>query len=167
MDGERTLLLLRHAQAGGQPGVGDEQRPLTNRGLSDAGSLGRWLLAEGLLPDRVLCSTALRTRQTWQRVSAALGAAAGQAQVSFERQVYEAGGQRLAGLACECPDEAGTLLLVGHNPAMHELATSLVGRLDLGFPAGGLAVLRVRGCWRDLSEDTAELATFWHPPVPA
>ena len=74
-DTARTLLVLRHAKAGGEPGVNDLRRTLTGRGRRNADEAGRWLLAQGLRPDRVVCSSAERTRETWARVSAALGGA--------------------------------------------------------------------------------------------
>ena len=164
MEPERTLLVMRHAQAGGQPGVADEQRPLTSGGQAAAASAGRWLLSEGLIPGLVLCSTAHRTRQTWQQVSAALGPAGGQAQVSFERRVYEAGAEGLLDLVRECPGEVETLLLVGHNPAVHQLASGLTERHDLGFPAGALAVAGLRGSWATAAPGAAALVKFWRPP---
>ena len=81
---ERTLLILRHAKAVRESAGGDRARPLNDRGLANASAVGRWLLAEGLIPDRVLCSTAARTRQTWQQVAASLGEAGGRSEVSFD-----------------------------------------------------------------------------------
>ncbi len=164
MEHERTLLVMRHAQAGGQPGVADEQRPLTSGGEAAARSAGRWLLSEGLIPGQVLCSTARRTRQTWQRVRGALGAAAGQVQVSFEPRVYQAGAKELLDLVRECPGGVNVLLLVGHNPAVHQFASGLTERHDLGFPAGALAVVGLRGSWPDTAPGAAALAKFWRPP---
>jgi phosphohistidine phosphatase len=164
MDPERTLIVLRHAQAAGEPGVADRQRPLTAAGRSDASAAGRWLLAEGLVPDRVLCSAARRARQTWQQVSAALGVVGERALVSFEPRVYEAGAAGLLDLTQECPGETGVLLVVGHNPAVHRLAVNLTGRPDLAFPAGSLAVIGISGSWRDAGPGTAELLKFWRPP---
>lgn len=161
---ERTLLVMRHARAGGQPGVSDEQRPLTSGGQADAVAAGRWLLSEGLVPGQVLCSTARRTRQTWQQVSGALGPAAGQARVSFERRAYSAGAEELLDLVRGCPDGAGVLLLVGHNPAVHRLASGLTERHDLGFPAGALAVVGLLGSWAGAAPGAGALVNFWQPP---
>src|SRR5215469_10572013 len=66
-DTARTLLVLRHAKAAGEPGVNDLQRPLTGRGRRNADEAGRWLLAQGLGPGRVVCSTAQRARETSAR----------------------------------------------------------------------------------------------------
>src|SRR5437868_8016943 len=92
----RTLLVLRHAKAAGEPGVDDIERPLTGGGRRDASAAGRWLLSRGVTPDWVLCSPARRARETWERVRAALGAAApGDDAVSFEQRLYDAGAQDL------------------------------------------------------------------------
>src|SRR5262249_55918633 len=136
MGTERTLLVLRHAKAAGEPGVNDIERPLTGGGRRDASAAGRWLLSRGITPDRGLCSAARRARQTWEQISAALGAAApGSDAVSFEQRLYEAGAQDLLDLINEQPGEARTLLTVGHNPASGQLAALLTGRVDIMFPA--------------------------------
>lgn len=161
---ERILLVMRHAQAGGQPGVADEQRPLTSGGQADAASAGRWLLSEGLIPGQVLCSTARRTRQTWQQVSGAFGAAAGQVQVSFERRAYQDGAEGLLDLVRECPGGVEVLLLIGHNPAVHRLASGLTERQDLSFAAGALAAVGLPGSWADAAPSAGAMVKFWRPP---
>jgi len=163
----RTLLVLRHAKAAGEPGVNDEQRPLTGRGRRDAGSVGQWLLAEGIIPGRVLCSTSQRTRQTWDRVSDALGSAApGPDAVSFERDIYDAGVQDLLGLIAIQPDETEVLLTIGHNPASHQLAADLTGRFDFGFPTCALAVIGFGGRWVDAVPGSGDLTALWTPRSP-
>ena len=77
-------MLLRHAKSA-WPDVADHERPLARRGRKDAPVAGRWLRAAGLVPDRVVCSTAKRARQTWQLAAAELEASPA---VSFDRQVY-------------------------------------------------------------------------------
>ena len=77
----------------------------------------------------MVCSPAERTRETWARVSAELGTAApGPAAVTFDRRAYDADAQGLLYLVAEQPDEAGTVLTVGHNPASHQLVVELTGR---------------------------------------
>jgi len=159
-----TLLVLRHAKAAGEPGVNDLQRPLTGRGRRDAEAAGRWLLAQGIVPGRVICSPSQRTRETWVRLSAALGTAApGQSAVSFDRRVYDAGAQTLLYLVAEQPDEAHVVLTVGHNPASAELVMELTGRRDFAFPACALAVIRIGVSWADTAPGDGELAGLWTP----
>jgi phosphohistidine phosphatase len=164
MGSGRTLLVLRHAKAAGEPGVNDAERPLTGGGRRDAGAAGRWLLAQVLAPDWVLCSSARRARETWEQVSAALGAAApGPDAVSFAPRVYDAGAQDLLDLVNEQPDDARTLLTVGHNPASGQLVAWLTGRSDIAFPACALAVIRLGGTWAAAVPGGGELADLWAP----
>lgn len=160
---DRTLVVLRHAKAAGEPGASDVERPLTARGRHDAAAAGAWLLREGLAPDRVLCSSAVRTMQTWQHVSAAMGPAADRAVVSYDPRVYEADAVALLELIRENSGEAGVVLVVGHNPASHQLAADLSDRPDLAFPTCALAVIRVRGSWAETTPGTGELAGYWTP----
>ena len=135
-----TLLVLRHAKAAGEPGVNDIERPLTAGGRRDASAAGRWLLSRGITPDWVLCSSARRTRQTWEEIGAVLAEAApGQDAVSFGQRLYDAGAQDLLDLVNEQPSESRTLLTVGHNPASGQLVAMLTGRSDIAFPACALA----------------------------
>src|SRR5215510_6225362 len=143
MDSAHTLVVLRHAKAAGEPGVNDLQRPLNGRGRRNSDAAGQWLLAHGIVPDLVLCSTSRRTRETWQRVSKALGAAAPQAEtVNFEARVYDADAQDLLDLVNEQPDDARTILTVGHNPASLQLVASLTGRSDIALPTAALSCPR-------------------------
>ena len=76
----RVLLVLRHSKAVHEPGLRDEDRGLTKRGLRDATAAGGTIRETGLIPDRVLCSAALRTRQTWQQRQRRPGPGGGQGQ---------------------------------------------------------------------------------------
>lgn len=164
MGNGRTLLVLRHAKAAGEPGVNDIERPLTAGGRRDAGAAGQWLLDRGITPDWVLCSSALRTRQTWEQIRAALGEAApGDDAVSIEQRLYDAGAHDLLDLVNEQPGEAHTLLTVGHNPASGQLVAWLTGRSDIAFPACALAVVRVGESWAAVAPGSGELAGLWTP----
>ncbi len=167
----RHLLLLRHAKAVPPGETADRDRALAPRGRRDAVAAGRWLREARLVPDLTLCSTATRTRQTWELAAAQLGAA--QPSVACRDEAYLASPATLLGLVRACPDQAATVLVVGHNPGLHELAFALcagrsaanpdaAGRLAQAFPTCALAVLAWSGSWRDLAPggaDLAELAT--------
>jgi phosphohistidine phosphatase len=160
----RTLLVLRHAKAAGEPGVNDIERPLTGGGRRDASEAGRWLLDRGITPDWVLCSPARRTRQTWEQIRAALGEVAPDDDaVSFEQRLYDAGAQDLLDLVNEQPGDVRTLLTVGHNPASGQLVAWLTGRSDITFPACALAVVRVGESWAAVAPGGGELAGLWTP----
>lgn len=163
MDTAHTLLVLRHAKAAGEPGVNDEQRPLTGRGRRNATAVGEWLRAQGLTPARVLCSSSRRTIETWERVSAALGAAPTGDSVSFDRRVYDAGADDLLDIVREQPDEAGVVMTVGHNPASHQLVVDLTGRSDFPFPTCALAVIRLGVSWAGTAPGAGDLTALWTP----
>ncbi|MCG5215228.1 SixA phosphatase family protein [Streptosporangium sp. KLBMP 9127] len=155
----RTLIVLRHAKAAQVLGLPDRERPLTGRGERDAKSVGERLQALGLLPDLVLCSPSVRTSRT---AELALAELAPDAPVEFARGIYEAYADELLDLIHETGSEVGTLLLVGHNPGVHELVMNLTsGDGDPGFPPGAFAVIEAAGEWRHLRSGTA--VTRWNP----
>ncbi len=158
-----TLAVLRHAKAVHEPGLDDEERGLTKRGLRDAAAAGAWLREAGLIPDLVLCSTALRTRQTWEQVRAALGPAGQRAEVSYEPRMYLTDTGELLDIIARIPGKPGTVLMVGHNPAFHQLVADLTGRHEPTFPTSALAVIRLPGSWRHAAPGSGELASLWTP----
>lgn len=137
----RTLLILRHAKAAQVLGLADHERPLAERGRSDSIATGDYLRKHGLLPDLVLCSTSLRTRQTLEGLAI-------DAPVSYERIIYRNDVDDLLTLVQATGDEVGTLLLIGHNPAFHELAIELSGEQIDYFPTSALAVIELAS-WAD------------------
>lgn len=146
----RTLVLLRHAQA--EPhaprGRDDHARALTARGREDAGEVRRWLVDEGLLPDRALVSTATRARQTWEL------ARPGGADPAYDDRLYEATVADLRELVAETPADTAVLVLVGHNPGLERLAWELDDSLaareqtDRGMGTAGVAVFALTS-WSD------------------
>ena len=143
----RRLLLLRHAKSSwSQPGASDHDRPLTRRGQEAAPRIGAYLARHGLIPDCVLCSTAKRARETWERVAAEASAAP---PPTFTEQLYNASPRALIDVMRHAEAEAGSLLVVGHNPGLQEVATQLIASGDLEdrerlrekLPTGGLVVI--------------------------
>jgi phosphohistidine phosphatase len=120
----RTLLLLRHAKARTEDAGGDAARPLAPRGRRAAERIGEHLAERGLVPDLVLCSTALRARQTWERAAAALRS---EPRVELDGSLYLASPARILARVQEVRPAIATLLVVGHNPGFHELAYELAG----------------------------------------
>jgi phosphohistidine phosphatase len=131
-DTTRRLILLRHAKSD-WPDVPDRDRPLAKRGRRDAPRIGRWLHEHGYQPDVVVVSAAARTRQTWDLVAPELG---GSPAVHFEPRAYAASALTLLYLAQELPARYRTALLIGHNPGLSELATSLAGPPESTTAAG-------------------------------
>jgi len=170
----RELVLLRHAKSA-WPDVPDHERPLAHRGQRDAPVMGRWLRTAGHVPDHVLCSTARRARETWELAQAALGASP---PVSFEDRVYGASAPDLLDLIHGAPRAATTLLIVGHDPGIQQLALLLAGteaassgagssatvdRLRAKFPTAAIAVLEFAGNWKQLGPGAARLTGFVTP----
>jgi phosphohistidine phosphatase len=122
------LLLLRHAKSSwDDPSLTDRDRPLSKRGRAAARRMGEHLRASGGRIDLVLCSSALRTRETLERL------ALGVADVRVEDRLYGAGPDELLDRLRDVAGDPGAVLVIGHDPGMHELAAALAGP-DLGEP---------------------------------
>lgn len=150
---DRTLVLLRHAKSDWSGSLPDVERPLAERGQAQAPLAGRWLATDVGPLDLAIVSPAQRARETWGLVSAELAPAP---PVRFEDGVYAASAGRLLDIVREVPDDVRTLLLVGHNPGMEELASLLAGE-DVIMRTAGIAVLGVAGPWSELDAASAEL----------
>ena len=156
----RQLILFRHAHAeSATAGQDDIARPLSATGLAEARAAGDWLREHGLRPDRVLCSTAARTRETL----AALGDI-GAGEIYEDASIYEASPGTLASLA-DANRDAERLLLVGHNPGLEQLAALMhSGQTGdyRGMPPGGIAVLTLP-LDVNIEPGIATLSAFWWP----
>jgi phosphohistidine phosphatase len=162
-----TLYLLRHAKSSwDDPGRPDRDRPLAPRGVRAGERMARHLSEAGVTPQLVLCSAAVRARQTLELVRPALGGA----EVRMEDDLYAApAGQLLARLHA-VPEAVADVLLVGHNPGLQDLALELAARgaalpeLAAKFPTGALATLRIRdAAWAELDDGDAELTALAVP----
>lgn len=165
----RRLILLRHATAErAGPRQTDHERELTKAGRRESEAAGRLLAKRGETIDLVLSSDSTRTRGTWDGVAPELK---GSPKVRFLRSMFEAP-DYLATIRAE-GGGANVLLLIGHNPAMHEtgveLAANLSGRdgskLRSGFPKGALAILDFDGEWASLHPGRMNLVAFIEPEV--
>ncbi len=157
-----TLLLVRHAKAVTDAAT-DAERPLAGRGARDAQAAGRWLVDNALIPDHAVVSDARRAVETWEAIASEL---AGTPAVSIDARVYDNTVQSLLAVLQEVPEDVATVAIVGHNPTMHALATSLDdglgddrARADLeaGFPTAAIAVLDVAGSWAEVMLGAATL----------
>ena len=166
----RRLLLLRHAKSErGKPGERDHARVLAERGQKDAPRLGACMVKHALIPDFVVVSTAARTRETWEL---AAGAFAEAPRVAYEERIYEATANRILQVIKETPARVQTLLIVGHNPGLHELAMLLIASGDLearqrlaeAFPTSALAVIDFPlDAWSRLHSHAGRLDRFVTP----
>ncbi len=166
----KTLLLLRHAKSSwDDASVGDYDRPLAERGRKAAPKIARELASRGWLPDTVLVSPALRTRQTWELVAAELPDAP---KATFPKTLYMAPPESLLQKLRRTPKRTDTLLMIGHNPGMEELAERLAGagadaaalaRLKEKFPTAALARFTFDGGWPELDFGAARLTDLLRP----
>ena len=163
---EKTLVLMRHAKAEEGVGKPDHDRDLKDRGRRDAAAAGAWLREHGHVPDLVICSTAHRTRQTWD---AACSGGAKAEFVEYRRSVYLGGSEQVLETIREDAGEMETVLVVGHSPTMAQLTSLLTdGSGVAGRPRGPGQGLRherggdprLRGDWADLDLGTCSLLRF-------
>ncbi|MFN4288711.1 MAG: SixA phosphatase family protein [Brevundimonas sp.] len=152
------LIIMRHAKAERASASGrDFDRALSPRGLAQALAMGEALAERRLRPDRVLVSSAARTRGTWQAMTPLFPDAV----ASEDEALYNAPASRWRARIEAAMAQPGTLLVIGHNPGIHELALELLeegagpasagARLSEGFPTAALCVFGV---------DAAERFTF-------
>ena len=164
-DLSRRIVVIRHARAE-QAGATDFERRLAPRGRADAAALGSWLAAEGVVADHALVSAAHRTRETW----AALAEAAGwEVPADYDQGLYAAGPETALDILRGAPDEARTLVLVGHNPTVASLAQLLddgegdgdaASAMATGYPTSAVTLFAFDGPWADLGEQCARVLAF-------
>ena len=167
----KTILLLRHAKsAWSDTALSDHDRPLNRRGERAAKAIGDHLAHHGPRPDLVLCSTAMRARQTLAPVIKRLGTRA--PPIALEDALYLASEGNLLERLQAVDDDIATVLLVGHNDGIWRLAETLAGRgsparraaLQEKYPTGTLATLELPdGPWRDLAAGSGDLVAFVRP----
>jgi phosphohistidine phosphatase len=164
----RSLVLLRHGKSAYPPGVSDHDRPLAPRGSREAALAGAWIGANLPAVEHIVCSTALRARQTLDASGLATGAVA----TEFTSAIYEAYPEELLEIVAALRASFSTVLLVGHAPGIPELAEELAGpdsdraalnALEAKFPTSAIAVFTVGGDWAALAEGSATLAQFVVP----
>lgn len=166
----RKMFLLRHLKSSrDDPGLDDFDRPLAERGRHDGLAMGLYLARSHIRPGRALVSTSLRTRATWDLISAALEGVP----VDFEEDVYLASKGTLLHRLRDLPDELASVMIIGHNPGLEHLAAFLaaghgealaVRRMSEKFPTGALAELSFLGAgWRALEGGACRLESFIRP----
>lgn len=161
---QRRITLIRHAKAEDDGMTADHLRPLNPRGREDAAALGSWMKAQGALPELIICSTALRTRQTLE------GLGLGNVATVLSDKAYLASAGELLALLQGVDDAVGHVAILAHNPGLHQLAAMLPGsyasaddeqRLMLKFPTCAYASYAVSATdWPSLALAKAQLTTL-------
>ena len=172
----RRLMLLRHAKTETEaPSGHDQDRRLDDRGRRDAAEIGIWIGRHAPFPDRVLVSPAVRAHQTWEIAHAAMQGLAPQPEVEFVPELYGADAAHLLRtVRMASVTDPKRLMLVGHNPGMHELALALTGGGDAAakkalhdnLPTSGLAVFDfATHDWNEVAFRHGKLVLFVSPKL--
>jgi phosphohistidine phosphatase len=165
----RYLTLFRHAKSDWSSGVKDHDRTLAPRGLANAPRMARWLAGRGHEPERILCSSSQRTRET---LDLALTEWQNQPEVHYDRGLYLSSQDKIIQLIGEHGDTAENIMVVGHNPDMHDLVLDLVDPMTedavirrIGkYPTAAMAVLACDVAnWNELTNGNATLKMFMKP----
>ena len=164
------LSLFRHAKSNSDDAsMKDAGRPLSERGRDAAPVMGAYLAKEGLLPDLVLSSPSVRTRET---CALAFQSFRSPPEILFEDVLYLASSRTLMSRIRRVESLVRHLMMVGHNPGLQELALELISNgpkqplaeLEAKLPTGGLVVLQFDSAsWTDIGPEEARLARFVTP----
>jgi phosphohistidine phosphatase len=163
----KQLYLLRHAKSSWKDrSLPDHDRPLAGRGRRAAKAIARHLREQGIEPELVLCSSARRARETLERIEPALGTGAAR----VEDDLYAASAGALLERLRSVPNTVESVMLIGHNPGLQELALDLarpaptVHELATKFPTAALATLEFSASsWQELDRGTVELVALVRP----
>lgn len=164
------LMLLRHAKSEkAEAGMPDRDRRLNARGQGDATTMGAYMARHQLTPDLALVSTAQRTRETWEQIAAQIST---RSPPIFDRRLYNAGGDAILRVIEQTDQAVHSLLVIGHNPGLHDLARKLIAsgdveareQLNEGLPTAGLAVIDFAAeSWSKLHPHGGRLERFVTP----
>ncbi len=166
----KRLVLLRHAKSDYPLGVSDHDRPLGARGNREAPAAGAWLRENQMVPDYIVLSDAQRTRATCAWVISELGEKA--PTPYLDSRIYGASSTALCSIINETPETVTTLLVIGHQPVLQELAMSLasvdsdeeaVYELAMDYPTLGLTVLQTDKDWAEIDGRDMRVTNFAVP----
>ena len=161
----KTILILRHAKSDWDANyVGDHERPLSTRGQKFSSRMGRYIANVGPLPDLIICSTALRTRETLERVMHAGDFPP--VDVRFDPILYMATYDQMMSCIAAVPDEMDTVMMVGHEPTTSLFAGQLIGSASIRFPTAALARIDLNvEHWSSCRTGVGTLAWFVTPKI--
>lgn len=158
----KTVLLMRHAKSSwDNPAMDDHERPLNPRGLGAAPRMGQLIKDEGLCPQVIVSSTAVRAQSTARLVAEACGF---EDEIVFTDDLYLAPPSRYLDIVWNLADDCDCVLLVGHNPGISELASGICGE-PVSMPTAALACTRTdHDAWSQYENAPAsQLVGFWRP----
>jgi phosphohistidine phosphatase len=158
----KTLLLMRHAKSSWKySSLADHDRPLNKRGYRDAPLMGQLLIDRELVPQRILCSSAIRARQTAEAIAAKVGFSG---EIDFLDRLYMAEVEGYINVLSELPDDLERVMVIGHNPGLETLLQILSGRIE-SLPTAVIAHIALPiDNWTQLNGQMAgEMVEIWRP----
>src|SRR5215469_5056059 len=164
----KTLYLFRNPKPSGKDLALDNlDRPLNKRGRETAKTMAAYLRRAKITPDLVVCSTAVRAKQTLEPIAKAIKPP----RVAFESRIYGVAQPELLEYFRGLPETVGCALMIGHKPGLHDLALALADtksrkRLPPAegkFPTGAMVAFRFDGAWKELRSNAATVLSFTSP----
>ena len=169
---KKILYILRHAKAEvGSATLDDHERALNEQGVAACEVIGKYMADQAVNPGLVLCSTAKRAKETWALVKEASGL---QAQQEYTDRLYLASANEMVGQLAQLPDSVASVMIVGHNPGLHQLCLALakkgdeksLDQLHMTFPTCAFAAIDLgETAWRDIALVDSALKTFVTPSL--
>lgn len=160
----KTIYLVRHAKSDwDDPSIRDFDRPLNKRGKNNAPAMGKLLKQQGIIPELVITSTAMRAKTTAELITAEIGIKPDK--MVYEKELYLASAQEIFLLIKETPPEYNSVMIVAHNPGITELLNRLTGGNNFvtNIPTCGVAELQFEGEWNKLASGKCLLEKFLVP----
>jgi phosphohistidine phosphatase len=154
------LVLVRHAKSSwDDPALNDHDRPLARRGRKALERMRPHLEDRGVRADVVLCSSARRTRETLDGITAALG---GHPRIEIDDGLYGAGADQILARLATLDDAVATAVVIGHNPGIADVV-DLLAATEHEMPTGAIADLSFTGPWSALGSAAVSLDDLWRP----
>lgn len=158
----KNLLLMRHAKSSWKDdSLEDHERPLKKRGRKDAKRIAKVIHKNDLVPDVILSSSAVRSRETVDIIVKTLDY---ENPVEFSDKLYMGEPQDFIDALCNLSQEHDTVMIVGHNPGLEAYLQIIDGEIE-SVPTAGLGYLVLAiDDWKEISLDTmGDLIGFWKP----
>ncbi|MDA3624146.1 histidine phosphatase family protein [Saccharopolyspora oryzae] len=159
VDAQRKLVLIRHAKSAWPDDADDFDRPLATRGRRDAPAVGHWLRDHAAAIELVLCSPAIRARQTWELAAPEIPA---EPKLKYDDRIYVASARELLSVIHEIPPTVMTAAVIGHNPGLEDLVSLLTGEPAV-LKTAAIAVLSTPNPWSAIGENCATAVEFAKP----
>lgn len=168
----KILYILRHAKTEiGTPQQGDHERKLVSRGIEAAQIMGAYMFGKGIRPDKIFCSDAARTRETWAQIAPVYNRPMN---VEYSPKLYLSSANEMLGMLATLPEQVTSALIVAHNPGVHQICLKLAKEGDedvldnmfLKFPTCALATIDLNDtAWRDIANARGTLQDYVTPKM--